>query len=190
MPPPSPPLVTPHVNPSSHFDDDELIMDSTQLEYRNPPEAKPQNLYPTDSFKPPDWVVPAQLGSSAQKYSRQKSLPDEISSYVQESPITIKNPVIEKPVAASRSTTGSEKTHSTSSTSSSKRTYQLWQCAHCEKINKAHHVSCENCGLARGKMAVRSIFCDFCQLMIFVPPSREFKDTCCPRCKQVHDSAL
>jgi len=115
---------------------------------------------------------------------------DEISSYVQENPMAIKNLPVKKPVATPRSTTGGEKTYSASSTSSSKRTYQLWQCAHCEKINKVHHVSCENCGLTRGKMAIRSIFCEFCQLMIFMPLSREFKDTCCPRCKQVHESTL
>jgi len=109
----------------------------------------------------------------------------EVPSYVQENPITIR-----KPVATPRSITGSKKTHSASSTSSSKRTYQLWQCAHCEKINKAHHTSCEFCGLAREKMTNGSIYCEFCQLMIFTPSTRELADICCPRCKYVFESVL
>ena len=57
--------VPPHLNPSSHFDDDynQLIKDSTQLGYHNPPVAgnlKPvvdSTAYPpvTEGYRPPDW---------------------------------------------------------------------------------------------------------------------------------------
>ena len=44
-------MVTQHINPSSHIDDDDnqLIKDSTQLGYRNPPKAKLQGAIPSSS---------------------------------------------------------------------------------------------------------------------------------------------
>ena len=108
----------------------------------------------------------------------------EISTGISENPVTIKNPPDKKPMASPRITPAN-------SASSSKRTYQLWQCAHCQIINEAHHTACECCKLPPERM-VKSYFCNFCQMMIFVPIRRVgFKDTYCPRCKQqVYESAL
>ena len=66
--------VTRHVNPSSHYDDDDnqLIKGSTLLGYRNPPEAKPQvmpgYLQPMPDpvghhgdHRPPNWQQPTSM---------------------------------------------------------------------------------------------------------------------------------
>ena len=119
----------------------------------------------------------------------------ELSQYIPENPVMINNPSNKKPMAGPRTVTpanhANNDTRSALSASSSKRTYQLWQCAHCQTINKAHHTACEHCKLPRGKMADRSYLCNFCQMMIFVPVRRvDYKETCCPRCKHVYESAL
>ena len=75
-------------------------------------------------------------------------------------------------------------THSASSTSL-KRSYRLWQCAHCQTVNEACHDSCTACRLAHGRMADRSSFCEFCQLMIFIPRNKKYTNISCPRCKMV-----
>ena len=78
----------------------------------------------------------------------------------------------------------------TRSASSSKITYRLWQCAYCQTVNEAHHTSCEHCKLPLGRITDGSYLCEFCQLMIFIPLKKKITDTCCPRCKQVYESAL
>ena len=113
----------------------------------------------------------------------------EIESYISENLVTIKNPHDKKPMANPRTMTpanlASSNTHSGSSTSTSKITYRLWQCANCQTINEVHYTACEHCKLPPGRMADRSTFCDFCQMMIFIPLRRDFKDTVCPRCMTV-----
>ena len=114
----------------------------------------------------------------------------DISTYVPENPVTIKNPADKKPMAVRRTKAPANLASSNTHSASSKITYKLWQCAHCQKINEVHHTSCERCKLPPGKMADRSYFCDFCQMMIFIPPRKDFKDTSCPRCYQVYESTL
>ena len=117
---------------------------------------------------------------------------EEFAQYKSENPVMIKNPRMKRPMAVPRTVTpanhGSNDTRSAFSASSLKRTYQLWQCAHCQTINEAHHTACEHCKLPPGRMADRSYFCNFCQLMIPVRRA-DFKDTSCPRCKHVYESA-
>ena len=113
----------------------------------------------------------------------------EISSYISENPMMMKNLPDKKPVASCRTkapTTNSG--HSASSTASSKAHFKLWQCAHCQTVNEAHHNSCMHCKLPRGRQADRSAVCEFCQLMIFIPARGEATDICCPRCKQAFES--
>ena len=113
----------------------------------------------------------------------------EVASYISENPVTIKNPYDKKPMANPRTMTpASSNTHSGSSTSSSKITYRLWQCAHCQTINEAHHTSCIHCKSPIGKIGNLSYFCNFCQMII--PLKRDFKDTSCPRCKEVYETTL
>ena len=118
----------------------------------------------------------------------------EPSQYISGNPVMINNLLHKRPLAGPRTVTpvshASNDTHSASSTSSSKIAYRLWQCAQCQTVNEAHHTSCEHCKLICGKMADRKIFCSFCQLMMFLPPIRDLTDTCCPRCKEVHESCL
>ena len=111
-----------------------------------------------------------------------------------ENPVTINNPPDKKPMAGPRTVTpaghANNDTSFALSASSSKVSYLLWQCAHCQTVNKAHHTACEHCKLSRGKMANRSCFCESCQLMMYLPPKGDFKDTCCPQCKKVYESVL
>ena len=113
----------------------------------------------------------------------------ELPHYMVKNPVIMYNPASKKPLAAPRTVIPARQASNDTgiSTASSKR---LWQCAHCQTVNGAHHTSCEKCKLPCGKMADRSSFCEFCQLMIFIPLNEDFKDTCCPRCKQVHESVL
>ena len=109
-----------------------------------------------------------------------------------ENAMTPNNPLDKKPVAVPQSTTANlpgSNTHSASSISS-KKGYKLWQCAHCQTVNEARHDSCIHCRLACGRKADRSCFCEFCQLMIFIPHKEKREDTCCPRCKMVYESTL
>ena len=120
---------------------------------------------------------------------------DEDYSFLDYIPVMIDNPPNKRPMAVPRtvnpSNHASNDTRSALSASSSKRTYQLWQCAHCQTINEARHTACEHCKLPLGKMADRSYFCNFCQMMIFIPVIRvDLKETCCPRCKHIYDSVL
>ena len=120
----------------------------------------------------------------------------EISAFVtSENPVTINNPPDKRPMPSPRTVTpanhASNDTHSALSTSLSKKTYRLWQCAHCQTINEADHTACEHCKLPPERMASRSFFCEFCQLMIFIPlKAGDFNYVSCPRCKQVHTSIL
>ena len=112
-----------------------------------------------------------------------------------ENAVTPNNPLDKKLVAVPRSTSANlpgSNTHSASSTSSkrSKRSYKLWQCAHCKTVNEVHHDFCLHCKLAHGSMADRSCFCEFCQLVIFIPHKEKREDTICSRCKQVHETVL
>ena len=101
------------------------------------------------------------------------------------------NPCDKKPKASPRiiaPTTDSSQ--SASSTASSKVNYELWQCAHCQSVNEAYHISCPHCKLPRGRLADRSTLCEFCQLLIFIPAKGERTDTCCPKCKQVYETVV
>ena len=120
---------------------------------------------------------------------------EELAQYTPENPVLINNPSNKRPMAVPRTVNPSNHanndTRSALSASSSKVTYQLWQCAHCETVNEAHHTACEHCKLPPGRMADRSYFCNFCQMMIFIPVRRaDYKDTCCPRCKHIYESVL
>ena len=113
----------------------------------------------------------------------------DFTPYIQENPVTVKNPADKKPITVPRkSIPGSTNAHSESTSSS--RTYTLWQCAGCQVVNETHHGVCQQCKLARGNMANRDIFCHHCQLLMFIPLKKIFEDTCCPRCKHVYESAL
>ena len=108
---------------------------------------------------------------------------------------TYKNPYNKNPVVGPRTVTpanlASDNTHSAMSTSSLKKFYKLWQCAQCQTLNEAHHISCNYCKVYLGGMADTSIICDFCQLMFSAQKSGH-TDTHmrCPRCKQVCETAL
>ena len=114
--------------------------------------------------------------------------------YVSENPVALHNPRNKKPMAAPRLTTSANfagsNTHSASSAFSSNNTYKLWQCAHCKMINEANNSCCETCKLPQGKKADRSYFCEFCQLLMYIPLRKELADTSCPRCKKVYESAF
>ena len=115
----------------------------------------------------------------------------EVSSYISGNPMMMNHLPDKKPMATPRTkapTTNSG--HSASSTASSKVHYKLWQCAHCQTINEAHHNYCIRCKLPRGRQADRSAMCEFCQLMIFIPARGGATDICCPRCRQVFERVL
>ena len=119
----------------------------------------------------------------------------EFAQYTPENPVMVNKPPNKRPMAVPRRVNPSNHANNDSrsalSTPSSKRTYQLWQCAHCETVNEARHTACEHCKLPPGRKADRSYFCNFCQMMIFVPVRRvDLKDAYCPRCKHVYDSIL
>ena len=108
---------------------------------------------------------------------------------------TINNPPNRRLMAGPRTVTpanhASNDTCYVLSASSPQVTCQLWQCAHCQTVNEAHHTACEHCKLPLGRMADRSSFCNFCQMMIFIPLGRaDSKDKYCPRCKHIYESAL
>ena len=116
----------------------------------------------------------------------------EFPHYMAKNPVIINNPASKKPLAAPQAVMPARQASVDTgiSTASSKRSYQLWQCAHCQTVNKAQHTSCEKCKLPCGKMADRSILCESCHLMIFIPLIRDFKDVCCPRCKQEYATVV
>ena len=114
----------------------------------------------------------------------------DVSTYLPENPVMLNNPADKKPAAGPRTKPPANLASSTTHPASSKKTYRQWQCAQCQKVSETQHASCKYCKLPRGKMASRSILCDFCQLMIFVPTATgELLDVCCPRCKTVYESA-
>ena len=106
----------------------------------------------------------------------------------------INNPPDKRPMAGAQTVTPASQVNNDTrpalSTSPSKIAYQLWQCAHCQTVNEAHHTACEHCKLPPGTMADRPYLCEFCQLMMFIPIKGDSTDTCCPRCKYVHENAL
>ena len=112
-------------------------------------------------------------------------------AYIPENPVIIDNPPDKKPMAGPRLKTPVNLASSNTHSSSLNRTYKLWQCAQCRKTNETQHVSCKYCKLTRGKMADRSVLCEFCQLITFIPPAKgEVSDTCCPTCKTVYESVF
>ena len=112
------------------------------------------------------------------------------NDYRLENPVMLNNPADKKPVAGPRTKAPANIASSNTHSASSKRTYRLWQCAQCQEISEAQYVACKYCMLPRGKMADRSKLCDYCQLMMFIPaPKGVLPDVCCPRCKQVYESA-
>ena len=115
----------------------------------------------------------------------------EVSSYTSGNPMMMNHLPNKKPMATPR-TKGptANSSHSASSTTSLKVHCKLWQCAHCQTINEAHHNYCIHCKLPCGRQADRSALCEFCQLMIFIPARGEITDVCCPRCKQVFETVL
>ena len=131
---------------------------------------------------------------TADKKANDYSSISEFSQYKSKNPVMINNPHDKRPInprTVTHANHANNDTRSAFSASSSKRTYQLWQCAHCQTINEARPNVCEHCKLPPGKITDMSYFCDFCQLMIFIPVRRaDFKDTCCPRCKYVYESEL
>ena len=111
----------------------------------------------------------------------------EEAQYTPENPVMINNPPNKRPMAIPRTLTPAN--HASNDTRSA--FYRLWQCAHCQTVNEAHHTACEHCKLPLGRKADRSYLCNFCQLKIFIPVRWvDFKDTSCPRCKHVYESAL
>ena len=103
------------------------------------------------------------------------------------------NPNDKKPMAGPQTVTptnlASNNTYSAMSTPLSKKSYRLWQCAFCQKLNEAHHMSCNYCKVARG-MADSSIFCDSCQIIIFITQKSGYRYTHCPGCNRVYEIAL
>ena len=114
--------------------------------------------------------------------------PSEVSSYVSGNPMIMNKSDDKKPRASHLKVAPT--THSASSTASSKVNYKLWQCAHCQSVNEACHISCKYCELPCGWLDDRSVLCEFCQLLIFIPARGEHTDVCCPRCKQIHETVF
>ena len=110
----------------------------------------------------------------------------EVSCYISDNPMMVNNLPDKKPKAIPRT-----KVPATNNSHSplSKVYFKLWQCAHCQTVNEAHHNFCMHCKLPRGRQADRSALCEFCQLMIFIPARGEATEICCPRCEQVFESA-
>ena len=114
----------------------------------------------------------------------------EVASYISGNPVIMNNPRDKKLKASPRTVVPTTNNSTALSTASSNINFKLWQCAHCQSVNEACHISCEHCKLPRGQQADRFALCEFCQLLVFIPARGEYTDICCLRCNYVLETTL
>ena len=75
----------------------------------------------------------------------------DVFSSASGNPMIMTNPYDKKPKASHlKVAPATISSHSASSTASTKVNYELWQCAHCQSVNAACHISYKYCKLPRG----------------------------------------